>query len=233
MGRNEWRREREWPPPGTELEPWFLRAGGALAPEPPRPGEQPDRYDYDPADPAPSLGGNNSLLTMTRFATDRIVPGPLDQRPVEARDDVLVYTSAPLERDLEVIGPVETVLYAASDGRDTDFVVRLCDVQPDGRSLVLSEGIVRARYRNGLDAQELLEPGEPQEYRIRCYPTANLFRRGHRIRLAVTSSHFPRFSRNLNTGEDVATGTRMRVARQTILHSAEHPSQVVLPVVPS
>jgi putative CocE/NonD family hydrolase len=231
MGRNEWRRDREWPPPGTRFEPWHLRVGGGLSPDPPRAGEEPDRYAYDPADPVPTLGGNNSLLTMTRFAADRVVPGPLDQRPLEARDDVLVYSSEPLGRDLEVTGPVEAVLHAATDARDTDFVVRLCDVQPDGRSLVLSEGIVRARYRNGLGRQELVEPGEPQAYRIRMYPTSNLFRRGHRIRLDVTSSSFPRFSRNLNTGEDVATGTRMQVARQTILHSAEHPSHVLLPVV--
>jgi hypothetical protein len=232
MGRNEWRRDREWPAPGTEFRPWYLRAGSELAPEPPRAGEQADTYAYDPEDPVPTLGGNNSLLTMLRHAADRVVPGPLDQRSLEARDDVLVYSSAPLVEDVEVTGPIEAVLYAASDARDTDFFVRLCDVQPDGRSLVISEGVIRARYRFGLDRQELLEPGEPQEYRIRMYPTSNLFRRGHRIRLDVTSSSFPRFSRNLNTGDDVATGTRMRVARQTILHSPEYPSHVLLPVVP-
>jgi hypothetical protein len=132
-----------------------------------------------------------------------------------------------------VIGPVETVLYAASSARDTDVVVRLCDVHPDGRSIFVTEGILRARYRNSNegDSTELLEPNEVAEYRIRCYPAAVVFKAGHRVRLDVTSSSFPRFSRNLNTGEDVGTGTRMEVARQTVLHTGAYPSHVVLPVV--
>ena len=148
---------------------------------------------------------------------------------------MLVYTTEPLERDLEVIGPVEMTLYAASSARDTDFLVRLCDVYPDGRSIFLTEGIIRARYRSSLEGEsvELLEPGEVAEFRIRLYPVANVFRRGHRIRLDLTSSSFPRFSRNLNTGEDIGTGTRMQVARQVVLHTAEHPSHVLLPVVPA
>jgi hypothetical protein len=170
---------------------------------------------------------------MMQNAVEPFGPGPVDQRPIERRDDVLCYTSAPLERDLEVTGPVEAVLYAASSAPDTDFTVRLSDVQPDGRALFLCEGIVRARYRNGLDRAELLEPGEVAEYRVRMYPTSNLFRRGHRLRLDVSSSSFPRFSRNLNTGEDIATGTRMQIARQTVLHTDAYPSHVLLPVVSS
>jgi putative CocE/NonD family hydrolase len=124
------------------------------------------------------------------------------------------------------------VLYAASSARDTDWIVRLCDVHPDGRSIFLTEGIVRARYRNSHegDSTELLEPGEVAEYRFRCYPVANVFRAGHRIRLDVTSSSFPRFSRNLNNGEDVGTSTRIEVARQTVLHTSRYPSHVLLPV---
>jgi putative CocE/NonD family hydrolase len=234
LGADAWRGEREWPLPGTAFTPFHLRAGGALSPDGPRPDEPADRYVYDPADPVPTVGGVNSVLTMTQGAQTPIRPGPLDQRVLEARDDVLVYTSEPLERDLTVIGPVETVLYAASSARDTDFVVRLCDVYPDGRSIFLTEGIIRARYRLSVEGEstELLEPGEPAEYRIRCYPVANVFRRGHRIRLDVTSSSFPRFSRNLNTGEDVGTGTRTEVARQAVLHTPGHASHVVLPVVP-
>ena len=135
--------------------------------------------------------------------------------------------------DVEVIGPVEMVLFAASSAKDTDFFVRVCDVYPDGRSIFLTEGIIRARYRNSHegDSTELLEPGEVAEYRIRCYPMANVFEQGHRIRLDVTSSSFPRFSRNLNTGEDVGTGTRIEVAQQTVLHTDVYPSHVVLPVV--
>jgi putative CocE/NonD family hydrolase len=154
-------------------------------------------------------------------------------RVLEARDDVLVYTSDKLHHDLDAIGPVDVVLYAATSARDTDWIVRLCDVHPDGKSIFVTEGIIRARYRNSHegDSTELLEPGEPAEYRIRCYPMANRFKKGHRIRLDVTSSSFPRFSRNLNTGEDVGTGTRMEVAHQTVLHTAAYPSHVVLPVV--
>jgi putative CocE/NonD family hydrolase len=172
---------------------------------------------------------------MTQGAQRPVRPGPLDQRVLEARDDVLSYTSGVLDRDLEVVGPVEVVLYAATSARDTDFVVRLCDVHPDGRSIFVTEGILRARYRNSNegDSVELLEPGEVAEYRIRCYPTAIVVRRGHRLRLDVTSSSFPRLARNLNTGEDVATGTRMEIARQTILHSDRYPSHVLLPVVPA
>jgi len=234
MGANEWRGEREWPLPGTDFTPWYLRAAGLLSRDAPAGDEQGDRYDYDPNDPVPTIGGVNSVLTMTQGAETPVVPGPRDQRVLERRSDVLSYTSDPLERDLGVIGPVEVVLYAASSAKDTDFVVRLCDVWPDERSIFVTEGILRARYRSGVDGNsvELLEPGEPAEYRIRVYPTAMLFRKGHRLRLDVTSSSFPRFSRNLNTGEDVGTGTRMQVARQTVLHSAPYPSRVVLPVVP-
>ena len=132
-----------------------------------------------------------------------------------------------------MIGPIEMVLYAASSAKDTDWIVRLSDVYPDGKAIFLAEGILRARYRGteAGDSTELLEPGEVAEYRIRCYPAANVFKRGHRVRLDVTSSSFPRFSRNLNTGEDVGTGTRMEVARQTVLHTDAYPSQIVLPVI--
>jgi putative CocE/NonD family hydrolase len=235
LGANEWRRESEWPLARTEPTPWFLRNGGRLERGEPGADEPADRYAYDPADPVPTIGGVNSVLTMTQGAQTPVRPGPLDQRVLEARDDVLSYTSDPLARDLEAIGPVEVVLYAASSARDTDFIVRLCDVDPDGRSIFVTEGILRARYRNSNegDSVELLEPGEVAEYRIRCYPAANVFRRGHRLRLDVTSSSFPRFARNLNTGEDVATGTRMEVARQSILHTDRYPSRVLLPVIPT
>jgi putative CocE/NonD family hydrolase len=235
LGADEWRGESEWPLERTEWTRFHLRRGGALSRSEPGVDEPGDRYDYDPADPVPTIGGGNSVLTMTQGAQTRILPGPLDQRVLERRADVLVYTSEPLDRDLETIGPVEMVLYAASSARDTDFFVRLCDVYPDGRSIFLTEGVIRGRYRGSLEGEsvELLEPGEVAEYRIRCYPVANVFRPGHRIRLDVTSSSFPRFSRNLNTGEDIGTGTRMEVARQTLLHTARYPSHVLLPVTAS
>jgi putative CocE/NonD family hydrolase len=235
LGANEWRGEQGWPLERTRETAFHLRQSGGLSVAEPRPDEPADHYDYDPADPVPTIGGVNSVLTMTQGAQTPIRPGPVDQRVLERRRDVLVYTSEPLESDLEVIGAVEMVLYAASSARDTDFFVRLCDVYPDGRSIFLTEGIIRARYRGSSEGEsvELLEPGEVAEYRIRCYPVANVFRQGHRVRVDVTSSSFPRFSRNLNTGEDVGTGTRMQIAHQTVLHTSSYPSRIVLPVIPS
>ncbi len=240
MGENAWRFEREWPLARTELTRYYLHSGGranslygdgTLTPEPPG-AEPPDRYEYDPERPVPTLGGNNSTWTLMKYAADQILPGPIDQRPLEKRDDVLAYTSPPLERDLEVTGPLELVLYAASSARDTDFTAKLSDVHPDGRVLNLAEGIIRARYRASYERTELLRPGEVERYRVELAPTSNVFRRGHRVRLDISSSNFPRFDRNLNTGEDVATTTRMAVARQTVLHTGEHPSHIVLPIIP-
>jgi len=235
LGANEWRGEHEWPLERTEFTPWHLRSGGRLDTGEPRSDEPADRYAYDPADPVPTIGGVSSVLTMTQGAETPVRPGPWDQRDLERRDDVLVYTSEPLDQDLEVIGPVEVMLYAASSAKDTDFTVRLCDVHPDGRSIFVTEGILRARYRDSDDGDstELLEPGEVAEYWIRCYPVAIVFKRGHRLRLDVTSSSFPRFSRNLNNGEDVGTSTRMVVAEQTVLHTDVYPSHVLLPVIPT
>jgi putative CocE/NonD family hydrolase len=243
MGANEWRGEQEWPLARAELTPWYLHSrggantlagNGTLDPNPPRSDEPADRYSYDPEDPVPTIGGVNSVLTMTQGAETPVLPGPRDQRVLERRDDVLCYTSEVLDRDLEVIGPVELVLYAASSAKDTDFVVRLSDVHPNGKAIFVTEGILRARYRNGVDGDstELLEPNEVAELPIRLYPTAMVFKRGHRLRLDVTSSSFPRFSRNLNTGEDVGTGTRMEIAQQTVLHTDRYPSHVLLPVIP-
>jgi putative CocE/NonD family hydrolase len=240
MGTNAWRHEQEWPLARTQYTPYYLHSSGranslfgdgTLSPEPPA-GEPADRFDYDPDNPVPSVGGNNSTGMWTQKAEEPIIPGPVDQRAIERRDDVLVYTTPPLERDLELTGPLEMVLYAASSARDTDFTVRLVDVFPNGYAMNLSEGIVRARYRNDDADPELLERGEPQRYAIRMYPTSNVFKAGHRIRVDISSSSFPRFSRNLNTGENVATGTRLEVANQTILHASEYPSHIVLPVIP-
>ncbi|HTX00495.1 MAG TPA: CocE/NonD family hydrolase, partial [Acidimicrobiales bacterium] len=233
--------EEQWPPSAMVPTRWYLRSSGRantgsgdgrLAMEGPGAGEQADRYDYDPADPVPTVGGVSSVLTMTQNAESPVLPGPRDQRVLERRDDVLCYTSEVLERELELIGPVEAVLYVASSAPDTDFLVRLVDVHPNGKAILVSEGMLRARYRLGNDGDrtELLEPGEATELRIRCYPTAIVLPAGHRLRVDVTSSSFPRFSRNLNTGEDIGTGTRMQVAHQTVLHTSAYPSHVVLPV---
>jgi len=243
LGANEWRSEHEWPLARTEFTPWYLHSGGRantfsgdgrLSLDTPAGGEPADHYAYDPEDPVPTIGGNNSVLTMTQGAQTPILPGPRDQRVLERRDDVLCYTSDVLDRDLEIVGPVEMVLYAASSAKDTDFIVRLSDVYPNGKAIFICEGMLRARYRGSKEGEsvELLEPDEVAEYRIRCYPAANVFKRGHALRLDVTSSSFPRFSRNLNTGEDVGTGTRMQIANQTVLHTSKYPSHVLLPVIP-
>ena len=241
MGANVWRAEHEWPLRRTQFTAYHLHSHGRanslggdgwLDSEPPG-AEEPDRYDYDPENPVLSLGGNSSIGHWAGTADEPVVSGPLDQRPIERREDVLVYTSAPLERDLEVTGPIEVILYAASSARDTDFAIKLVDVFPDDYAQNLADGILRARYRHGYDRTQLLEPGEVAELRIKLAAISNLFKAGHRIRLDVTSSNFPRFSRNLNTGGDVATDTRMQVAHQTVLHSGRYPSRVVLPVIPS
>jgi putative CocE/NonD family hydrolase len=241
MGSNVWRHEHEWPLARTVFTPYYLHSqgranslmgDGTLTPLAPTE-EPPDHYDYDPDNPVPTLGGNNTTWTQMKFAVDQILPGPIDQRPVERRDDVLVYTGPVLEHNLEVTGPLEVVLYAASSARCTDFTAKLVDVHPGGEAIHLAEGILRARYRNGYEKAELLVPGEVAEYRIELAPTSNVFLAGHRLRVEISSSNFPRFNRNLNTGEDVATGTRMEVAHQTVLHDARYPSHILLPVIPA
>jgi putative CocE/NonD family hydrolase len=223
MGANIWRDEQAWPLARAQLTPFYLREGGVLTAQPPA-DEPPDRYTYDPADPTPTAGG--SLLMSPMFG-----PGAKDQRSAEARADVLSYTSAPLEHDTEVTGPLLVRLWAASDAPDTDFVARLVDVYPDGFAQALADGIIRARYRNG-DAPELLEPGRPYQFTINLWATANVFKAGHRIRLDIASASFPRWDRNPNTGAPFGSDARMRPARQTILHDAAHPSHIELPIIP-
>jgi hypothetical protein len=156
-----------------------------------------------------------------------------DHSSIEEREDVLVYSTPVLSEAIEVTGPIRMVLYAATSAKDTDWVARLLDVYPDGKVYNLQDGILRARYRGGKNKPaSLLEPGKVYQYEIDLWLTSNVFLPGHRIRLEITSSNFPRFDRNLNTGEDPATGTRMEKARQTVYHSAEYPSHLILPVIP-
>jgi putative CocE/NonD family hydrolase len=229
MGENRWRDEDAWPLARARETPWFLRAGGRLEAEGPGP-EPPDEYTYDPNDPAPTVGGATSLPTRMMKSN----AGPLDQARVEKRDDVLVYTSPPLDRALEVTGPVALVLHAATSGRDTDFVAKLTDVWPDGTSLILTEGVLRARFRAGFSEEVPVEPERPYEYRIDLVATSNVFLNGHRIRLVVTSSSFPRFDRNANTGSPLGTDAQddLRPTRQTVFHDGGRPSRLLLPVVP-
>jgi putative CocE/NonD family hydrolase len=223
MGANSWRYESDWPPPATPT-PLYLRRGGRLGSE--APGEErPDSFEYDPADPVPTRGG--ALLMSPEFPA-----GPYDQRVVEERPDVLVFTSDPLTHDTEVTGPVSVTLWAASSAVDTDFVARLCDVYPDGRSINLTDGIIRARYRDWSSGGELslIEPERPYCYEIDLWATSNLFRAGHRVRLQVTSSCFPRWDRNPNTGSPFGTSADLARARQTVFHDRERPSHLLIPI---
>jgi putative CocE/NonD family hydrolase len=228
MGENRWRDADAWPPERAEPRQWFLHGGGSLSPLPPG-REPPDTFVYDPADPAPTVGGPVSLPgPMTRPNS-----GPLDQRRVEERPDVLVYTSEPLEQPLEVVGPLGVTLHATTSAQDTDFVAKLCDVWPDGVSRILTEGIRRASFREGYDRRRPVEPGRVYAYTIDLVATANVFQPGHRVRIVITSSSFPRFDPNPNTGGPLGEDDPgdARPARQTIFHDSEHPSHVLLPVV--
>jgi putative CocE/NonD family hydrolase len=216
MGLNRWRDEQEFPLARAVEEDIFLREGGRLDRGAPEGDERADEFDYDPASPVPTLGGATLLTPEFRS-------GPYDQRRIEERGDVLVYTGGEFARDVEVTGPVKVTLFACSTSPSTDFVARLCDVYPDGRSINLTDGIVRVRAT----------PNEPAEHLIDLWATSNLFRAGHRLRLQVTSSSFPRWDRNLNAGEPPGTGSEPRVARQTILHDRAHPSRVTISVVPA
>jgi len=230
MGENRWRDEREWPLARTRYTPWYLHSGGKansadgdgrLDPDAPA-GEPVDRFVYDPDDPAPTCGGNTLIIST----------GVQDQREVESRRDVLVYTSAPLGAPIEVTGPLIVKLFAATDAPDTDFTAKLVDVRPDGYAQNIADGIIRGRYRESTMRAVPLHPGTVYEFTIDLWATSHVFFAGHRIRLDISSSNFPRFDRNLNTGEDQATGTRMQKAHQTILHDAQHPSHIILPIIP-
>jgi len=233
MGANIWRNENEWPLARALPTRYYLtsdgnansaRGNGQLLGQPPVRAAT-DTFLYDPERPVPTRGGC-TLMPGAQSA------GPRDQRPVEERDDVLVYTSEPLTVPTEVTGTIEAIIYAATDGRDTDFTAKLVAVAPDGRALNLCDGILRARYRNSLARAELLEPGRVYEYHIRLGSTSYLFAPGYRIRLEVSSSNFPRFDRNLNTGGDFATESVGRPAMQHVFHGGPRASCVVLPVVP-
>jgi len=222
MGAGEWRELDDFPPPARSTR-YYLHPESKLAAKLPPAGSPPDRYRYDPADPTPALGG--ALLDL-RGA------GPQDNSPLEARTDVLCYTSAPLEQDLEVIGPVRLELYARSTQPHTDFFGRLCDVAPDGRSTNICDGLLRIDPSQP-EGRPTTSSGHCLRLEIDMWATAHRFRPGHRLRLQVSSGAHPRWSRNLGTGEPLATGVSMCFSDQTIFHNAARPSALVLPVVPA
>jgi len=224
MGANAWRDEREFPLARTRYTKYYLRQGGLAADAPGA--EEPEAYAYDPANPVPTIGGRLCC------GNNQMPPGPADQRPNEGRPDVLIFSTPPLAQDVEATGWVKATLYASSSAVDTDFTALLADVEPSGYARFLTDGIVRARYRNSTARAEPIEPGRIYEYSLDLWATSNLFKAGHRIRLYVSSSNFPRFNRNLNTGEPIAGGARMVKATQRIYHDAQHPSALVLPVIP-
>ena len=234
MGDNVWRDEQEWPLARAQNTDYYfhsrgkansLHGDGELSAQPP--GEEPpDVYLYNPADPTPTRGG--ALCCNPYFAAN----GAFDQRDIEARPDVLVYTMPPLERDLEVTGPVTVSLWAATSATDTDFTAKLVDVCEDGCARNLTDGIIRARYRESTSRASMVEPGRAYLYTIDLWATSNVFQQGHRIRVEISSSNFPRFDRNTNTGNVIAGDANFKPALQTVLHDAEHPSHITLPVVP-
>jgi hypothetical protein len=233
MGRNEWREEDDWPLARAETTKYFLHSegsanslhgNGGLSAVAPRT-EPSDHYVYDPAKPVPTIGGP---LCCDGW---HLPAGPRDQRPAEARDDVLIYSTPAFARDTEITGPVSLELFAKSTAVDTDFTAKLVDVAPDGFAQNLTEGIIRARYRDSQERPALINPGQVYKFTIDLWSTSNVFLKGHVLRLEVSSSNFPRFDRNLNTGEAQGTGENHVPATNTILHDSEHPSALVLPVV--
>jgi putative CocE/NonD family hydrolase len=233
MGANVWRDEYEWPLARTSFDDYFFHSGGRanschgdglLTREVPG-AEPPDGYTFDPRDPVPTRGGG--LCCSPGYNRG----GAFDQRCVEARSDVLVYTTPPLVEDVEVTGPIRVTLWASSSARDTDWTAKLVDVEPDGFARNLTDGIIRARYRDSFAAPSLLEPDAIYRYEIDLPETSNLFRAGHRIRVEISSSNFPRFDRNPNTGRRVAADGELRCAAQRVYHDGEHPSGIRLPVI--
>jgi putative CocE/NonD family hydrolase len=233
MGANEYRQEDDWPPPQAHATKYFLhsnghanslRGDGSLSTSTPK-SEPPDNYVYNPGNPVPTIGGPLCC------DEEHMEPGPRDQRPAENRDDVVVYSIGPLAQDLEVTGPVTADLFVKSSAIDTDFTGKFVDVGPDGFAQDLTEGILRMRYRVSMEHSELMNPGQIYEITVDLWATSNVFLRGHSLRLEISSSNFPRFDRNMNTGEETRSARNFVPATNMILHDTQHPSALILPVV--
>ena len=234
MGENVWRDEQEFPLARTRYTKYYLhslnganglRGDGTLNQSPPA-SERADQFDYDPQHPVPTIGGR-------LCCGGAIPPGPADQRPNESRSDVLVFSTPILDHDVEVTGFINLELYAATSTVDTDFTALLVDVDQNGYARFLTDGIVRARYRDSTRTATEVVPRKVYKYNIDLWATGNVFKAGHRIRLYISSSNFPRFNRNLNTGEPIDKSSRSVVAHQTIYHEKQYSSALILPVIPS
>jgi putative CocE/NonD family hydrolase len=236
-----WESADQWPPPDAAETALFLQADGSLATDPPDVPADPTRYSFDPRNPVPTTGGSISA------AEEALPSGGFDQRgqpgrfhghhdtlSLASRPDVLSFESDPFDEPFEIAGPVEVVLYASSSAVDTDFTAKLLDVYPHsqatpgGYELNLADSILRARYRNGFDREEFLEPDEVYEFRIVLYPTANRFAPGHRLRVDISSSNYPRFDANPNTGEPLGVSRRVEPAHQAVYHDPNHPSRLLI-----
>lgn len=240
-----WRDEQQWPLARMRLMPLYLHEGGRLAVEPPAQGAEPSRYRFNPLDPVPTIGGNISVGydVMPNGAFDQRgapwVMGARDTLPLAARSDILVFQTEPLPQQIEVTGPLEVRLWASSTALDTDFTAKLIDVYPpsadypDGYAMNIADSIARARYRADRTAAELMTPGTVYEFMIVLYPTSNVFAAGHRVRLDISSSNFPRFDVNPNTGEPLGRNRRVVIADNTVYHDSEHASHLLLPVIPA
>jgi len=233
MGENVWRDEQEFPLERTRYTKYYLHStsrangisgNGELTQTLPTV-ERKEEFDYDPMNPVPTIGGRLCCGMA-------LPPGPADQRPNETRSDVLVFSTPPLDKDVEATGFVTVELYASTSAIDTDFTALLVDVEPNGYARFLTDGIVRARYRTGTAKPAEVVPGQVYKYTIDLWATGNVFKAGHRIRLYVSSSNFPRFGRNLNLGEPIASSSRWKVAHQTIYHGRNYPSALILPIIP-
>jgi uncharacterized protein len=234
MGLNKWQSSDVWPPRGAAPMTFYLSSGGhantgagdgVLAPAAPS-GDQPDVFTYDPMKPVTSYGGN---VCCTGSA---VSAGAFDQRKMEVRPDILVYTTAPFDQGVELSGPIEPTLYVSSDAKDTDFTVKVIDVYPDGHAYNLDESIQRMRYRDGYDKPLVwMEPGKVYKVTLQPLNTSNYFAPGHRLRIEVSSSNFPRFDRNLNTGGHNYDESKGVVAHNVVHHSTLYPSQVTISVV--
>lgn len=231
MGTNQWVDEEQWPLKNTEWTKYYLHSDGSansrfgdgkLAINQQETGAAKDHYTYDPEHPVP-------------FITDLVstqIGGPDNYSAIERRDDVLVYSTGVLDKEIEVVGPVKAELFASSSAKDTDFMVKLIDVWPSGYAQRLTDGMVRARFRNGMDQEELIEPNHIYCYEIDCWNTSHVFAKGHRLRVEIASSAFPKYDRNLNTGAQLGQTTDSVIAEQEIFHDPEHPSAIILPVIP-
>lgn len=217
---NRWVESESWPPPTTQVS-LYLREGGRLSFEPPSETEPPHHFDFNPNDPVPTVGGRNLNLPA----------GAYNQSQVEDRPDVLVYTSDVLADSIVVVGRIRVKLWASSDAWDTDFTAKLCDVYPSGKSMLIADGIIQARHRNSLEKEEFLVPNEATEFVIDLWSTAIAFAPGHQIRVSISSSNYPRFKVNPNTGKPFGDFSEMRIAHQTIYHDRLHPSAIELPVI--